>query len=146
MSLTTKQAIDAHVALSELINLDKTNRLVLSSAVRIRLAGNIRKTKPLVEEYVAERNALIKKLGTPSKGNPAESEVLEGSDTAQEFKDQIKAMESEDSELTMAHVKEHELFGVTESDYKNDSRDSRKDNQVPVDLIASLQELGIVTE
>ena len=149
MSLTTKQLVDAHTALMELINGDKQNKFVLSSAVRIRLAGNVRKTKDAVDEYIKERNELVTKLGQPvlgKDGNPVDGqlEVPVGTENYKKFVEEVEAMNAEVSEITLATIKEHELFGVTEKAYKDESRDGTKDNQIPADLIAILQDLKIL--
>jgi hypothetical protein len=123
MSLTVIQTIQAHGAISKLIEEDKANSYVFPSAGRIKLAGNLRATRPIVEEYKAEHEALVRKLGAQKEEVIA---VTEENHAA--FIEEHTAMLDADTGVTLNPLTEKELG----------------ENQLPIDLLVLLMDTGVL--
>ena len=136
--LTVRNVIDAHQGISTLIDSDKRNKFVLSSATRIKLAGNLRKTKAVYEDYETERTALVKELGTADeKGN-----VTVTPENQEQFASTLKAALDQESDVTLNPITAAALFGCTEDEEKA----GKKPNQIDIDLVAFMQEIGLVID
>jgi len=141
MSFSTKQVVDTNIALLGLIQADRENKIILSSAVRIRLAGILRKTKPIFEDYKEENTALFKKFGSLNKNG--ELEVAQNSPGRPLFDEAIKAMNAEPTEIeSFPEVTHEELFGKVQK-----TKDGEKpENQIDLDVLSILMEVGILKE
>lgn len=126
MSLKVKDVLTAHLAILDLIEADKTNKFVFASATRIKLAGNLRKTRPVFEEFTKEKDELIKRLGAPVEGKPDEVKVTE--ENQAKFVSEIEAMYEADSDVTLNPVDAKDLG----------------ENQLPIDLLANLETFGLL--
>jgi hypothetical protein len=136
--LTVRNVIDAHHGISSLIDSDKRNKFVLSSATRIKLAGNLRKTKAVFEDYETERTALVQELGSKDdKGN-----VTVTPENQDKFATTLKAALDQETDVTLNPVTTEAIFGCTEDEEKS----GKKPNQIDIDLVAFMQEIGLVTE
>lgn len=138
-----KSILAAHAALTDLINLDRQNKLVLHSSVRIRLAGAIRKTRPTVEDFTEQNNELVMKYGTQvldKDQKPVEGqwEVRPDSTTFETFRTEKQALLDTDMEVSLSPLCTADLFGKTE--------DETKQNQIPLDLIDVMLEVGLLKE
>lgn len=138
-----KTILSAHVALQELINLDRQNKLVLHSSVRIRLAGAIRKTRPITEDFTEQNNELVTKYGTQvldkdQQPVPGQFVVNPDSTTFETFRKEKQELLDTDIELAFTPLETNELFGKTD--------DETKQNQIPLDLCSSLIEVGLLKE
>ena len=134
-TLTVRKALEANIALNQLIVNDKENKFVFPSVVRIRLALNLRKLRPVVEEFQKENTELIKKYGTQVKdkeGNDIEGQFQVGvkSENRTKFDDEQKALVDSDSEVSLSPITDKDL----------------SENQLSVDLIAALYDVGLLVE
>ena len=135
--LTVRQVIDAHHGISNLIDSDKRNKFILSSATRIKLAGNLRKTKAVFEDYETERTALVQELGSKDdKGN-----VTVTPENQDKFATTLKVALDVETDVVLNPITEAALLGVTEDEEKA----GKKANQIDIDLIAFMQEVGLLT-
>jgi len=123
--LTVKKIIDSHLALSDLIQKDRENKFVFPSSIRLRLAGNLRQTKPVFEEYETERLTLVEKLGTPP-GVDGKTRVK--NENIATFKTEHEAMLKEEYELQLVPLNAADLG----------------ENQIPIDTLAALQDAGLL--
>lgn len=135
--LTVKQVIQANVALTELVKADKENKFILPSAVRIKLAGNLRKTRPVSDEYLEAYNLLVERLGEQVEGAPEGSLKVKKENIAT-FKQEHKDALAVEKDITLTSVKQKDILG--------DDGDGKKSNQIPVDLLADLIEVGVIQE
>lgn len=138
-----KSILAAHAALSDLISLDRQNKLVLHSSVRIRLAGAVRKTRPTVEDFSEQNNELVMKYGTQvldkdQQPVPGQFVVQPDSTTFETFRKEKQELLDTDIELTFTPLSTVDLFGKTE--------DETKQNQIPLDLLDALLEVGLLKE
>lgn len=138
-----KSILAAHAALTELISLDRQNKLVLHSSVRIRLAGALRKTRPVLEDFQEQNNALVTKYGTQvldkdQQPVPGQFVVEPGSTTFETFRKEKQELLDTDIELSFTPLSTTDLFGRTE--------DETKQNQIPLDLLDALLEVGLLKE
>ena len=119
-----KQVILAHQALQSLVGFDRDGKVVLPSSERFRLAGLIRKTREVVEDFIESKNAIVRRLGAlDENGN---LQVTPENDAA--FKAEVDALMNAEVDITIAPIKPKDL-GST---------------QVPIDLIVALQDGGIL--
>ena len=126
MANTTEQVLRAHAALQNLVKADSDNKYVFKTAVRFKLAQNLRKTTPIQEDVEKERNNLILKFGSQDeKGN-----TIVKPENLQAFSDGIKSLLAVPVDVTFNVIKAEELG----------------ENQVSLDLLAALIEFGILTE
>lgn len=126
MAITTEQVLKAHAALQNLVKADSDNKYVFKTAVRFKLAQNLRKTTPIQEDVDKERNNLILKFGSQDeKGN-----TIVKPENIQAFSDGIKSLLAVPVDVTFNVIKLEELG----------------ENQVALDLLAALIEFGILTE
>lgn len=126
MANTTEQVLRAHAALQNLVKADSDNKYVFKTAVRFKLAQNLRKTTPIQEDVDKERNNLILKFGSQDeKGN-----TIVKPENLQAFSDGIKSLLAVPVDVTFNVIKAEELG----------------ENQVSLDLLAALIEFGILTE
>jgi len=141
MGLKQKPVVDAHIALSALIQCDRANKYVLGSDVRIRLAGSLRKTKPVYEDYNAEKVRLFQKFGKPNKDG--ELEVGPSNPHYAEFHTELAKMNQEDTEIEgFSSVTKEELFGKIVKTKDGET----PENQIDVDILTTLLEVGILEE
>lgn len=155
--LTIKQATDAHQVITALIENDKANKFVFASSVRCRLALNLRKTKPITEEFMNVNNELVAKYGEKElevkKVNDVDTPVETGrfimrADMTnwEKFAEEYKALVNSATDLVLQPIKNYELAGVSEKDYNDPNADPSKQNQVPTELIEVLYEVGLLVE
>ncbi len=123
-----KQVLEAHAAINELIKNDRANKWVLASAVRIKLAGNLRKTRAAHEDYTEERNKLIEKFGTETPDGAFQ--VSPGTQGAKDFIAAEKPLQSLEIDFVPNPIKQADLG----------------ENQIPIDLIAVLLDTGLMIE
>lgn len=133
--LNVKDVLEAKAALEALIRGDKEDKLVLASSVRIKLAGNIRKTRPVNEDYNETRTGNIQKLGEEVKDKPGTFRVKP--ENLKAFLDQDKDALATKTDVIFQTITEAELFGDLEADAKDQ-------NQVDIDVIDVLKECGIL--
>lgn len=126
MPITTEKALKAHLTLQNLLKADSDNKFVFKTATRFKLAQNLRKVTPIQEDAEKERNGLIVKLGsTDEKGN-----TIVQQENVAAFQQGIQELLAVKVEVEFIPLKVDDLG----------------ENQIPVDILASLIEFGIVTE
>lgn len=125
MPLDTRGVVKAQHAINSLIEQDKENKFIFPSAIRIKLAGNLRKTRPVVEDYLKEHETLVRRLGKAQKegGN-----ITVTTENVEEFNKENNAMLDEATEVTLNPIGEKDLG----------------ENQLSIDLIATLQDVGLL--
>lgn len=133
MSIKLNTLIKINGGLVDLINKDKENKLLLSSALRLRLRDNIVTLRPALEAYQAENNALVEKYGTPIPEDPFAKQVKQDSPHWEEFKTQFEAMLNEEYDVVIKPITESELLGAETKEFR-----------VDVGMLLSLNDLGIV--
>lgn len=140
--LTVKQVLSAYAALLGLIEADRQNKYVLSSATRIKLAGNVRRAKAIVEDAQEARDDLIKKLGKPNKDGvqSIEPNTPEKAIFDEETK---KALDSETDLEGFSTVTEEDLFGKT---VKDKDGNEKPQNQIDIDALSVLLDVGVLKE
>lgn len=139
MPLSTKVVYQAFGAMQALIKADRENALVLSSAIRIRLAGCLRKAKPHAEEYEKEFAELAKKYGT--KNEEGNLVIAADSPELPAFEAERDALEAEPTDIeAFAKFTETDLMGKPDPDGKV------KQNQIDLGVLTVLLEVGILTE
>jgi hypothetical protein len=128
---TVKDAIAADQAIIQLIEADRKNSFVFPSDVRIRLAQNRRKTKPIWDDYEEQRVALVKRLAEPyaepKEGEPAPT-IKVAEKNNQEFLAEINKLMNEPVDFV--------LTPLTESDIGT--------NQVDINLLGIMAEVGLL--
>lgn len=142
MSLTVKQALEARAVLADLVGKDKENKYVFSGATRVKLALNLRKLNPIQEEFQKENTDLIKSLGKPildEKGAaiPDSFEVPKDTDEFVVFQTKQKELLDADTDVTLSVLSEESIVGK-----EGDPRS----NQLPIDLLGLLYEVGLLVE
>ncbi len=156
MSLTVKQALEAQVVLKEFIEKDKQNKWIISSATRIKLALNLRKLNPVADTFTEENAKLVREYGVqevePDTGKAIDGSfrVQPGTENYTKFFALQKEALAADSEVELSPVKADDLIGsdappVTTND-GTVIRAAIKSNQVPVDLITFLFDVGLLIE
>ena len=154
-SLTVKQAAEAYAAIEALLESDKENKFIFASAVRCKLALNLRKTKPVAEEFMKENNRLVEVYGEKEFApNPAGGEAIPtgrnqiraDSPNWEKFRVEYKEMAESDSEITLSPVKPYELAGVTEIEFNDPKADPKKQNQIATQVFSILYDTGLLTE
>lgn len=136
-NLPTLQVVNANGALQALIKADRENQLILSSAIRIRLAGCLRKSKPVAEEYEKEFNALGVKYGT--KNADGILTIASDSPNMDLYKQELAAMQAELTDIeSFATVTEIDLMG------KHDPEGKVKQNQIDIGILTILMDVGIL--
>lgn len=143
------------MALTELIKRDGENKWILPSSTRIKLSLNLRKLRPIQEEFTKENTENIKTYGTQQNdeaGKPIDGNfsVDPATDQGKKFKAEQQALLDADSEVCLSPVKAEDLIGqdvppVTASD-GTVIRAGVRSNQIPMDLIALLFDVGILVE
>jgi hypothetical protein len=124
MPLTTKEVVKAQHAINSLIEQDKENKFIFPSAIRIKQAGNLRRTRPVVEDYLKEHETLVRRLGKASEsGN-----ITVTPENVEEFNRENNAMLAEPTDVVLTPMTEKDLG----------------ENQLSIDLIATLQEVGLL--
>lgn len=144
METTTKQAVDAYYAIEKFIKLEKESKLFLLSAVRIRMAGNLRRLRPIASEFNNERNELVKRYGVKIEGEEERYRINQ--DKRKEFEAEFEAMLKETHAVEIKQIEPHEMAGVTKEEYENPKSDATKQNQVPIELIEELSSAGVLKE
>lgn len=139
MGLTVKQVVEANNYLTLLIKADRENRIILSSATRMKLAGNLRPTKPVAEKYHEERAALFAKYG---ELNDKEEYVLRPSSPNREaFNKELRELLAVETEIvSFQKVSHKDLFGEVVKSKDGD----KPENQIDLDVLAGLIEFGII--
>ena len=133
---TLQQVLEAHQAVTTLIDSDKRNKYVLSSATRIKLAGNLRKTRGPAEDYEKERVELVKTLGEVDEKGSTKVKP----ENQAKFEEELKTMLAQETDVTFNPITEAALLGATEEEEKA----GKKANQIDIDLIAFMQEVGLL--
>lgn len=135
--LTNLQVVNANGALQALIKADRENQLILSSAVRIRLAGCLRKSKPVAADYDKEIADLGNKYGTKNADGIL---IIAANDPKMElYQADRAAMEAEPTEIeSFSTVTEIDLMGKPDPDGKV------KQNQIDIGILTVLMEVGIL--
>lgn len=126
MPLDTRDCVKAQHIINTLIEEDKANKFVFPSSIRIKLAGNLRKTRPVVEDYLKEHESLVKRLGEPLKDKP--DQIMVKAENANEFTKENEGMLAEKTDITLNPITEKDLG----------------ENQLSIDLIANLQDVGLL--
>lgn len=135
--LSVLKVFEAYQALQSLIAADRVNQLILSSAIRIRLAGCLRKAKPCAKEYEEEFAELGKKYGKKDdKGNLT---IASDSPDLALFNEEKAAMEAEPSDVeSFSTFTEADLMG------KPDPEGKVKQNQIDIGILSTLMDVGIL--
>lgn len=139
MPLSTIKVHSAYGALQALIKADRVNTLILSSAVRIRLVGCLRKAKPHAEDYEQEFAELGKKYGHKN----AEGNLVISADDPNMslFTAERLAMENEPTDIeAFPTFTEIDLMG------KFDPEGKVKQNQIDLGILTTLLDVGILKE
>lgn len=141
--LNVKQVTEVNNTLAILVAHDRANKIVLASAVRIRLAGILRKTKPTAVEWEEVRNDLFKKYGTVNSKD--ELSVNLSSPNRAEFDKDFNGALAETTEVnsdSFGKITHKELFGEVQKHKDGD----KPENQVDLDVVSTLLEYGILQE
>ena len=133
---TLQQVLEAHQAVTNLIDSDKRNKYILSSATRIKLAANLRKTRGPAQDYEKERVELVKSLGEVDEKGSTKVKP----ENQEKFESDLKAMLATETDVVFTPITEAALLGVTEEEEKA----GKKANQIDIDLIAFMQEVGLL--
>jgi hypothetical protein len=133
MAIKLNKVIQINGALVDLINKDKENKLLFSSALRLRLRDNFVGIKEIVASYQEENNSLVEKYGTPITGQPQYKEVKQDSENWEAFKTEFEAMLNEEYDVTIKPLTESELINAETKEYR-----------VDVATLISLNDLGLV--
>ncbi len=128
MSLTVKQSIEANVTLESLISSDKDNKFVFPSSARIGFAGMLRKTRPILSDYQSEHSILVKRLGEEIDKEKGIWKVK--AENTAEFNKENEAMLNEETDVVLKPISVSELG----------------ENQIPIDLLATLIDVGVIKE
>ena len=149
MGLSVKQVLEAQGVINALLVADRDNKYVLASATRIKLAGNLRKTRPVVEDYQNEHKELVKRLGEPIKDEKTGKDtgaIKVKPENQEEFTKENEGMLNAVTEVWLNPVEAWQLSGVSKAEFENPETDASKHNQIPVDVYASLISVGLVKE
>lgn len=142
MSLLTEMKIQKIIilneAIRELVHIDKSKGVKLSGATRMKLAANLRILSNHVQDFQLSRDELITGLGTKVDGKDAFYEVKRDSENYPEFEAQIKAMTEVERSVKLDALTKSDLFGS--------SNDPEKQNQVPIDIISTFLEYGLLMD
>jgi hypothetical protein len=142
MKLTIKKIAEVFVALSDLIVQDKNNRLIFPSAVRIKLAANMREFKPHFEAYRESRDELVKTYGvTQANGSIFVPQTSENWPT---FKKERDDSDNVELDVTVTPVTNKELFQPTKKKDADGKTETEVEHQIDVDVIMHLQDAGIL--
>lgn len=123
-----KNVLEAHGAISQIIAADRENKWVLSSATRIKLAGNLRKTREINEDFTQERNALIEKFGI--KMPDGSFRIQPNTEDAAKFFATEKPLYDVEVEFIPSPINQSDLG----------------ENQIGIDLLAILMDTGLLVE
>ena len=134
-NLTLRQVSEGAAALKALIEADKKNKIVLSSAVRIKFAGNVRKTREPLEDYAELRTEKVKELGEEVADKPGSFKIKpENVKAWYDFEnDALSAV----TEVKFQPVTEAELFG-------DPDLGPEKQNQIDIDVLDVFKDVGIL--
>jgi hypothetical protein len=144
-SLTVEQAIKAQGLIEKLIQSDKENKFVFSSSTRIRLSQNLRKTRPEVAGYNEDHRDLVVKLGKKVLEDGKDTgriEIAPNSPEIKEYVERKNQMLGCETEITLRSITVEELFGYSDEYVK--AHPEIKQNQIDLDLLADLQDVGLV--
>jgi hypothetical protein len=128
MSLTVQQSLEAYQVLKTLIESDKQNKFVFASSVRLKFSRQFAKLKNDVDAYKAEHAALVTRLGK-QEGDRISVDA-NGPEAVAEFNKENSRMLSQKTETELVPVKDEELG----------------DNQIPMDLLAVMVDVGLLTK
>lgn len=145
-TLDVKQACTAHEAIQALIKDDRENKLVFPSSVRIKLAAQLRKTKPVYQEFSEEKIRLFKLYGEPvldKDGKDTGSMKLKPENT-ERVDEELKAALAVDTGIVLTPITTEDLAGVSEAHLK--VYPDAKQNQVDIELVAVLMDSGLLKE
>ncbi len=153
--LTVKAAAEAHAALQLLLESDKENKFIFASATRCKLALNLRKTKPVADQFTEEQNRLVKQYGepvlkpNPEGGDPIVTDNMQikaDSPNWPKFRDEFETMLASDSEVVLSPMKAYELAGIPEDKFNDPNAEPSKQNQIPTAVYSVLYATGVLTE
>lgn len=133
--LQVKDVLVAHNALESLIKSDKANKLILTSATRIKIAGFLRKTRPVREDYDNANIETVRSLGEEVVDKPGSFRVK--GENITKYAEQNKAALCVPTEVKFDSISVADLFGDPDAEAKDQ-------NQVDMDVIAVLQDVGII--
>jgi hypothetical protein len=144
--LTVKQACTAREAIQALIKDDREDKYVLSSAVRIKLAGNLRKVKPVYDDYTEQRQAVFTKYGEKVLDNDGKEtdQIKLKPENVEVANKELEAALNVETDVELKPVTVEDLSGVTAADKK--AHPEIKENQVDVELLGVLLDVGLLTE
>ncbi len=133
MPIKLSQLIKINSAIVDLINKDRENKLLLSSALRLRLRDNIVQMRSAMDEYQKENNALVEKYGTLIPDGSGMKQIKQDAEGWEEFKTQFEAMLNEEYDVTIKPITEAEILGSETKEYR-----------VDVGMLINLNDLGVV--
>lgn len=125
-------------AIRQLVFIDKEKQIKLSGATRMKLAANLRVLSNHVQDYQENRLKMFKELGTLVEGKEDSWEVKKDSANHAQFLKEIDEMNALDREVKLETLTENNLFGT--------SADVEKQNQIPIDILSTFQEYGLIKE
>lgn len=143
--LTVRSIIQAGDAIETLVKADQANKYVLSSATRIKLAGNLRKTRPVRDDYIEQRNALVVKFGEKVIKDGKETDQIEiqpDSKNKPEFNKEHDGMLNSETDVALSKVSQVDLFGFTDEQVA--ANPALKQNQIDINLLLALQGAGVI--
>lgn len=130
-TLNVKEVCTAHEAILALIKDDRENKFVFPSAVRIKLAGNLRKTRPVYDDYKAQQIEVYKKHGEVVLKDGKPTDAM-----------QLRPENMEVAQKELADVLLVDTFQTLNPITVKDLGE----NQIDIDLITVLQATGLLEE
>jgi hypothetical protein len=119
--------VKAFETLTTLSTLDKEKNYNFKVATRLKVASNIRILRPFVQDYLSQKDALVKELGTEIK---EKNQIVVTAENFPKFSAQNREMLDIDQNVSIVALKESELG----------------DNQIPFEILADMQDSGLLKE
>ncbi len=119
--------IKAFEAITLLSQSDKEKGFEFTRATRIKFGSNLRVTRPAVQDYLKEKEELVRELGTEIKDK---GQIQVKPENFEEFQKKNAEMLEADIDITLTQIKESELGN----------------NQIPFEILSDLIESGVVKE
>lgn len=104
---------------------DKEKSFDFARATRIKFGNNLRVTRPSIQDYIKEKEELVRELGTELKDK---GQIQVKPENFEEFQKKNAEMLAVDIDIKLTPIKEAELGN----------------NQIPFEIIADLIESGVV--
>lgn len=122
-----EKIVRAFETLTTLSLLDKEKGYDFKVATRLKVASNIRVLRPYVQDYMTQKEVLVRSLGTELKDKGQIAVLPENFD---KFKAQNDEMLAVEHDVSFSTLKESELGS----------------NQIPFEVLADMQETGLLKD